>query len=141
MPYVRPFLQLVVLLILLNGCSKQESNPLEGTWTMESGTYTNLKENQKIETDQIGRFSIKIMAPNHFAVVEMFKSKPDSLFFAAVGTYQLTKNKYIEKYEASNVGYQVGTSREFDYSLQGDRWTITQFKEDIELREVWVRVR
>lgn len=136
-----PFLPLlaVPIILLLQSCTKSASS-LEGTWQMEQGTYTSLRDSLKIETDGTDRFSIKIMGPKHFAVVEMFKNNPDSLFFAAVGTYRLTPTKYIETYEASNVGYQVGTSREFDYSLDGDRFTITASLQDAELHEVWARV-
>ena len=141
MARISSILPFVAILMVVNGCSRPASNPLEGTWRMVSGTYKNLEEGQRIETEGTRRFSIKIMSPSHFAVVEMFRDKPDSLFFAAVGTYELTRDKYIEKYEASNVGYQVGTSREFDYTLEGDRWTIHTTTEYMELHEVWVRDR
>lgn len=134
------FLSLVAILILVNGCAQQKSGPLEGAWKMVSGTYTDLKTNQEIAMEKTGRFCIKVMSDTHFSVVEMFKENPDSLFFAAVGTYQLTDDHYVETYQASNVGYQIGTSREFVYNLEGDRWTIMRSQEDMELRETWVKV-
>jgi hypothetical protein len=131
---------MLAILLLVNGCTKEKSSPLEGTWKMVSGTYTDLQSNQKIETDESERFCIKIMSGNHFAVVEMFKDNPDSLFFAAVGTYEVSGNRYIETYSASNVGYQVGTSREFSFTLDSNNWTITRSQEDMDLREIWVKV-
>ena len=70
----------------------------------------------------------------------MYNERPDSLFFAAVGTYKLTSNKYIEQYDASNVGYQINTSREFDYSLEENRWIISTADKDMKLQETWVKI-
>lgn len=133
------FITLFLIFILISGCGKTDTHELEGTWVMESGIYTDLGTDQKIETQKTKRFAIKIISPTHFAVVEMFKDKPDSLFFAAVGTYELTPDKYRETYNASNFGYQVGTSREFDYSLEGNHWSITRSDQDMKLQEVWIR--
>lgn len=132
---------LALAMLTINGCEQSQEGSLTGTWQMESGTYTDRAMNQTIVTDESERFSLKIMSSKHFAVVEMFKAKPDSLFFATVGTYSITGDKYIERYEASNVGYQVGALREFSYSLEGDRWTISTTEENMDLRETWVRVQ
>ncbi len=129
------------LLLMLSACASQKENPIEGTWRMVSGRYVEPDADVVITTDEHTRFAIKVLGPSHFSVVEMFKENPDSLFFAAVGTYRLDGDKYIEQYEASNVGYQVGTSREFSFALVTDSLTISSSRGNMELHEVWVRVQ
>ena len=134
-------LPLFISLGTMNACSQSTaSQALEGTWKMESCAYGGTEHKETTESEKIERFCLKIFSPGHFAVVEMFEDNPDSLFFAAIGRYQLTADKYSEKYDASNVGYQNETWREFDYSLDGDSLTITQSSDDMNLHEVWVRV-
>ncbi|MFQ5638487.1 MAG: hypothetical protein ACE5IR_10885 [bacterium] len=140
MTNLKPFFCLLTVLFVFWACTKERTTPLEGAWKMVKGTYTDLESNQKIETDESQRFCIKIMSGHHFSVIEMFKDKPDSLFFAAVGTYKLSDDVYTETYEASNVGYQIGASREFVYNLQEDRWTLNRSQEEMDLQETWVRV-
>lgn len=137
----RKVLCFFALLAFLN-CARQSETPIEGTWQMVSGTYTDIANTVTITTDESKRFSLKVVGPKHFAVVEMFKENPDSLFFAAVGTYKIKGNKYIETYEASNVGYQVGTSREFEFGVTGGRWKIKSVgsDSDMALDEVWARL-
>ncbi|RMD95427.1 MAG: hypothetical protein D6813_00385 [Calditrichaeota bacterium] len=133
------YVPILLLLFLFFACEKQKTNPFEGAWKMIKGTYSS--DDTKIETTEEQRFCIKIMGPKYFAVVEMFKHNPDSLFFAAVGTYEFTKDKYIEKYTASNVGYQIGSKRTFDYTLENDLWTLTGKEKDMELYEEWMRIK
>ncbi len=131
---------LVVSLAFTNGCSEQKGQALTGTWKMESCTYSGAERNESAQPKDVKRFCLKIYSPPHFAVVEMFEDNPDSLLFAALGTYELGSSRYMEKYDASNVNYETTTWREFDYSLQGDRLTMTRSADDMALQEVWVRV-
>ena len=131
---------LLVVFVFFMSCNKSEKLGLEGTWQMISGVYTDLNTNERIVVDDSTRFSMKILCREHFAVVEMHKENPDSLFFAAVGMYKLTPHKYVERYQASNVGYQINTSRESNSALEEDRWTTQSSDEYMELKETWIKI-
>lgn len=132
---------ILACLNILSACSKSEPSALEGTWRMEACTYIGSEKNNTSESDDITkRFCLKIFGAGHFALVEMFKDNPDSLLFAALGKYQLTHDRYMEKYDASNVGYQTDSWREFEYFLEGDSLITISISEDVTLKEVWVRL-
>ena len=126
---------------IFNACSKPETRTLEGTWRMEACTYIGSGKSNGVESNEItNKLCLKIFGASHFALVEMFKTKPDSLLFAALGKYQLTQDKYFEKYDASNVGYETESWREFKYFFERDSLIMLSTSNEVTLKEVWVRI-
>jgi hypothetical protein len=87
------------------------------------------------------RLCYKILSDDHFAVVEMYKSKPESLFFAAVGQYTLDDTVYTEILEGCNVPAEVGRTNVFHSQIDDNTWRIYMKRQDVELDETWVRTR
>ncbi len=137
---IRFLMLLVPVALLLVGCEKKPTpGPFCGAWKMISGTYKG--PNFTVDSNEENRICYKVLSQDHFAVVEMFKDKPDSLLFTAVGSYTFDDSTYTEYYEATNVPYQTGTKNVFRYKLDGDTWEIHMVSEDMELHEVWKRLR
>jgi len=90
-----------LLYLLMVSCGKMQERPLQGTWQMTEGIYTTSSGKVIIDGDK--RLCYKILGDDHFAVVEMYRSKPDSLFFAAVGQYSVKDTTYTEILEGCNV--------------------------------------
>jgi len=134
------YLFIPILFFVLIVCSqKQEQESLCGTWKMVSGIYKG--PDFMVKTDESKRSCYKLLSQDHFAVIEMFKSNPESLFFAAVGSYELIDTSYVENYEACNIPSKVGESEVFFSTVKGDTWRIRMKKEDMELDETWVRIK
>ncbi|HHM23526.1 MAG TPA: DUF4488 domain-containing protein [Bacteroidetes bacterium] len=137
-----PVLILAGLLVWQLSCEKKRQvrpGPFCGAWKMISGTYKG--PNFTVQSTEENRLSYKVISQDHFAVVEMFKSNPDSMLFTAVGRYTYDDSTYTEFYEATNVPYQTGTKNIFRYKLEGNRWILDMKTEDMELHEVWERIQ
>ena len=128
-----------LLCLMLVNCGEMGDKPLPGTWQMISGTYTTPSGQVIVDVDD--RLCYKILGDDHFAVVEMYQSKPDSLFFAAVGRYSLKDTVYTETLEGCNVPADVGRTNIFRSEIDGDRWRIYMKRQDMELDETWKRIR
>ena len=124
--------------LLLVSCGGLGDTSLEGTWQMVSGTYPTNAGKVVIEGDE--RLCYKILSADHFAVVEMYRNRPDSLFFAAVGKYSLKNDVYKETLEGCNVSADVGRTNTFESEVTDDSWRIRMTRDDTELDETWVRV-
>ena len=126
----------ILISTLLPNC-QQKNDPFEGTWIMVTGKYESPE--LTVISNKEKRTCFKILANGHFGVVEMCKAKPDSNFFAAVGTYSFDDSTYTETYEASNVGYQIGTSLKFKYTLDKNFWRIKMNTKNMKLYEEWMK--
>jgi len=129
------FVAFILTSFLLFSCAKKEQNVC-GTWKMIEGNYEG--PDFSVKTDAEKRICYKILSENHFAVIEMYMDNPDSMFFAAVGTYQLLDSTYIETYEASNVPTKIGEKMEFHSTLHDKTWKISLNKDDLFLEETWI---
>lgn len=125
----------VIILIVLS--CQHKPDLFEGTWIMVEGEYKG--PDVQISTTEENRMCYKILSDGHFAVVEMYRVRPDSQFFAAVGRYSFDDSTFTETYDACNVGYKVGTSNRFGYKLEGDRWLLKMHTSEMKLNEVWIR--
>lgn len=132
------FCCLCVLLLLL-GCRSKEAKTIEGTWQMVSGRY--ITPSDTVICSDESRLCYKLIGANHFSVVEMYRARPDSAFFAAVGRYTLHDSVYTEILEGCSNPNMVGISNVFQSSLLGDTWRIYRENEDGSLDETWKRVR
>lgn len=129
-------LVVIITSLVIPSCQKTKpSFQVCGTWRMVSGVY--ITPSMTVHSDGTNRISYKIFSGDHFSVVEMFKNNPDSLFFAAVGTYDLTDSTYTEKYQASNVVAKVGQQLKFKSQISEGVWRIQLKTVDMELDETW----
>jgi hypothetical protein len=128
-----------ILGVIFSACQDSRQTSLCGTWRMTSGEYSG--ENFSVSENENTRICYKILSPRNFAVIEMFPNNPDSLFFAAFGTYDLSDTAYVEHYTASNVPGQIGETTRFHSEIDGDIWRIRLHQQDMKLRETWQRVQ
>ncbi|MBN2410066.1 hypothetical protein JXQ31_00145 [candidate division KSB1 bacterium] len=128
----------IFFLVLLQCQGQKERSLMCGTWRMIEGTYEG--PGMKVVYDKDERICYKLISEEHFAVIEMFKDNPDSLFFAAVGAYSWDDTSYTEFYEASNDPAKVGESLTFQSSVKGFIWKISLEQESLTLDETWERI-
>ena len=131
-------LSVICACTLILSCSKSRSD-ICGTWRMVEGTYVG--PDFSVTTDAESRICYKVISDDHFAVVEVYADNPDSMFFAAVGSYKLDDSTYTETYEASNVQTKIGEKMEFQSNLKEKTWKISRIKDDLHLEETWVCVK
>ncbi|HPG42031.1 MAG TPA: hypothetical protein PLP19_21975 [bacterium] len=133
------FTALLVFLLVLLQCEQKppQHSSMCGAWSMIQGTYIGAGINTVYNQDE--RICYKLISDEHFAVIEMFKANPESLFFAAVGTYKWTDSTYTEIYEAANDPAKVGQSLTFRSSVKDIYWKISLEQEDMMLNETWER--
>ena len=126
------------VVILLLACQEVPDQRLCGTWRMVSGAYKS--PDWTIREDENSRMCYKILSQKHFTVIELYPQNPDSLFFAAFGTFELTDTSYVEHYEGSNIPGKIGTSLHFRSKVDGGKWRIFLNTEELKLDETWIRV-
>jgi len=136
--YILIIALLVIFLVLLQCQGQKERSQMCGTWRMIEGTYEG--PGLRVVFDKNERICYKIIGEEHFAVIEMFKHNPDSLFFAAVGTYTWDDTSYTEHYAASNDPAKVGESLTFQSSVKSFIWKISLEQEALTLDETWERM-
>lgn len=124
--------------ILVLSCSKTKPE-ICGTWRMVEGTYVG--PDFSVTTDSENRICYKVISEDHFAVIEVYADNPDSMFFAAVGSYTLNDSTYIETYEASNVQTKIGEKMQFHSSISDKVWKIKRIKDDLHLEETWICIK
>lgn len=133
----------IVFCIVLAGsvffsCGKKQPDVC-GTWRMAAGTY--IGPDFSVTTDAENRICYKVLSGDHFAVVEVYADNPDSMFFAAVGSYEIDDSTFTETYEASNVPTKIGEHLQFQSIIQNETWDISLKKDDLQLQETWVRIK
>ena len=150
------------LLALLSSINTGNESPLEGVWQLESASYTNSDTTFNTDTEEWKQ--IKVITEDHHVWIgqnsdrEKFtEGGSDTELLAAArsfgaggGTYTIEGNKYIEHIEYFFNPNFVNTSIEFTYKMEGsDKWIQTGVlplkslgleENDLELREVWVRI-
>lgn len=132
------YITLVLLMALFLSCAKKQSD-ICGAWRMVEGTYVG--PDFSVTTDSENRICYKVISEDHFAVVEVYADNPDSMFFAAVGSYTLDDSIYTETYDASNVQTKIGEKMEFHSILENKTWKISRIQDDLHLEETWVCVK
>lgn len=137
MKSIKIVLAILSIIVLIVPSCQQKPDIFKGTWIMVEGDYNG--PDVQIVTTEENRMCYKILSDGHFAVVEMYRAKPDSQFFAAVGRYQFDDSTFTETYDACNVGYKVGSSNRFSYKMEGDRWRLKMHTSEMQLNEVWLR--
>ena len=119
-------------------CSGVEKTAtLNGAWQMISGRYETPTDTVICSPET--RLCYKIISEHHFSVVEMYRAKPDSAFFAAVGRYKVAGDTYTEILEGCSNANMVGDKNVFESNLTGNKWRIYRKTEDSVLDETWVR--
>jgi len=136
--YVLIIALFVFLFVLLQCQGQKERSKMCGTWRMIEGSYEG--PGVKVVYDKDERLSYKLISEEHFAVIEMYKANPESLFFAAVGTYTWDDISYTEHYEASNDPAKVGQTLTFQSSVKEFIWKISLEQESLRLEETWEQI-
>ncbi len=132
-------LSFILFLMIFFSCTTKNQLDVCGTWRMVEGVY--IGPDFKVTTNAENRICYKILSGDHFAVVEMYAYNPDSMFFAAVGSYTIEDSTYTEIYEASNVPTKIGEKMVFHSVIENKTWKISLKKDDLHLEETWVCVK
>jgi hypothetical protein len=127
-----------LLILILLSCNKTEEQKLCGTWHMCSGSYNGADFSINVQEDI--RISYKILSEDHFTNFEVFVNNPDSIIFAAIGTYEFKDSIYVEHYKASNIPNKENETARYHSILKDGNWILTLFKEDLSVEETWCRI-
>ncbi|SHK29164.1 Lipocalin-like domain-containing protein [Reichenbachiella agariperforans] len=120
--------------ILLASCAStvEKTNPLIGTWELQTGTI--IRGGDTTVTDYtVGQRMIKIINATHFAFLKHDLTKgvdSTATYVAGGGTYELEGKQYIEHLEFLNYREWEGNTFDFTIEITGDT-LVQQGREDI----------
>ncbi len=109
-----------------NESAKKETDPIEGTWKLLSGTTVEKGDSTVTDYTKDKEF-IKIINSTHFAFLshDLNKGKDSSAAFSAGGgSYSLADSLYTEHLQYCSDRQWEGNSFEFTITISGD--TLTQ---------------
>lgn len=137
-PYImiKSYFVAILAMLFLIGCTcEEETNPLEGTWKIESGEWTDEGGTMVYPGDSllIGADAYRVFTEGHHFFIasapamELYNSVMTS--YAVDGTTLTTKTILVENPGAS-------ADETWTYTLEGDKLTM----EMEGVKEVWVRI-
>ena len=146
-------ISLVLLVTLFVSCATEKKNKLEGVWELVSAKSTS--PDTTIEITQADWKQIKVVTKSHFVWIgqepnraKFLKGGIDSELLAAAktfgaggGTYTLEGDTYTEHIEFFLEPNYVDTSIPFKCQIEGDQWIHSGTIGEIELYEVWKRLK
>jgi hypothetical protein len=113
----------------------EKMNNLEGVWQLESGEWT---RQDTIYTFPGGDFkgmkSYKYLGKINWANVGQDTTM--DMHWARAGIYRVTEDTYVEYFEIHENVKLIGDSAVFNYTLDGDKWTLSSDW----LKEEWKRI-
>lgn len=114
-------------------------HPLEGTWELVSGVYTNAEGSvTKVDASQVR--AIKVLNPTHFAFLTV--SAADGKFIrAGGGPYRIEGARYSETVRYASAPTMIDETYDFSYTVDGDTWHHSGRLGQGHLEEVWRRVK
>ena len=117
--------------------AKDSSHPLIGAWELVSGSYLG-DDGVLIDYAAAGIKSLKVLSERQFSFVTTAKG---AFYAAGGGGYTAQDGKYAEMPRLASHDSMLGQRFEFDFLLDGDIWTNTRWRGDVQVEhEVWKRV-
>ena len=129
------------MLMLLSGgaaLAGESPGPLDGAWEMIRGTQTRA-DGSVVEITRSDRQALKIIGSGHFVYIS--QDGPEAFHGAHGGRCNIEGNEYTEHVEYASVEQMRGQSYTFEFRLEGDELRVQGRFGELELEEVWRRVR
>lgn len=115
---------------------KDSAHPLVGAWELVSGSYLG-DDGVLIDYGAAGIKSLKVLSAARFSFVTTAKG---AFYAAGGGDYTAENGKYVETPRLASHESMIGQRFEFDFLLDGDEWTNTRWRGDVQVEhEVWRR--
>ena len=128
-----------VLMLVSGGAAVAgEPGPLDGAWEMVRGMQTR-PDGSVVEITRSDRQALKIIGAGHFVYIS--QDGPEAFHGAHGGRCTVDGNEYTEHVEYASVEQMRGQSYTFEFRLEGDEWRLWGRFGELELEEVWRRVR
>ena len=110
---------------------------LVGAWELVSGSYLG-DDGVLIDYGAAEIKSLKVLSARKFSFVTTAKG---AFYAAGGGDYTAENGKYAEMPRLASHESMLGQRFEFDFVLDGDIWTNTRWRCDVQVEhEVWKRV-
>ena len=117
--------------------AKDSLHPLTGAWELVSGSYLG-DDGVLIDYGAAGIKSLKVLSARQFSFVT---TAMGAFYAAGGGDYTADNGKYVETPRLASHESMLGQRFEFDFLLDGDVWTNTRWRGDVQVEhEVWKRV-
>jgi hypothetical protein len=112
--------------------------PLDGAWEMVRGQQTRA-DGSVVEITRDDRQALKIIGSGHFVYIS--QDGPDAFHGAHGGRCEIDGSEYTEHVDHASLGQMRGQSYTFEFRLEGDQWHLWGRLGDLEIEELWRRVR
>lgn len=114
---------------------QEEKESLEGVWKLVSGEWSMQDTIYEFPGgDFTGMKSFKYLGKTNWA--NLGQDTASDLLIAHGGIYRVTEDIYVEYFDIHNNIQSIGDSAVFEYTLDGDKWTISSDW----LKEEWKRI-
>ncbi len=129
----------VLMLVLGSAALAGESpGPLDGAWEMVRGKQTRA-DGSVVEIARSDRQGLKIIGTGHFVYIS--QDGPEVFHGAHGGRCEIDGNEYTEHVDYASLEHMRGQSYTFEFRLEGDEWHLWGRFGELELEEVWRRLR
>jgi hypothetical protein len=116
----------------------ESSGPLDGAWEMVRSRQTGA-DGSVVEITRSDRQALKIIGTGHFAYIS--QDGPEAFHGAHGGRCEVDSKRYTEHVDYAFLEEMRGQSYTFEFRLEGDEWHLWGRFGDLQLEEVWRRVR
>ena len=129
-----------VLALVSGGVASAEElpGPLVGAWEMVRGQQTRA-DGSVVEITRDDRQALTIIGSGHFVYIS--EDGPDTFHGAHGGRGEIDGSAYTEHVDHASLGEMRGQSYTFEFRLEGDQWHLRGRFGDLEIEELWRRVR
>lgn len=113
------------------------SENLQGSWSLESAIYTDLKGNVVGEIKDGQTLSRKLLVNGDVNFITWAPSSEVKV--AALGSYVIKPGRYIETITVTTYPGILNKTFDFQCSLEAGKWIHAGQENDMQIREVWVK--
>ena len=114
---------------------QQEKNQLKGIWQLIAGEWPMQDTVYTFPSDEWAGFkSYKFLGETHWVVIG--QDTASDMHHAHAGPYRFTVDTYVEYFEIHKNINLIGDSAVFKYTIEGDKWTVSNDW----LKEEWKRI-
>ena len=137
---MRRFVAVFVVMLVSCGAAFAGDSPgaMDGAWEMVRGTQTRA-DGSMVEINRSDRQALKIIGTGHFVYIA--QDGPEAFHGAHGGRCEFDGSQYTEHVGYASVEAMRGQSYTFEFRLEGDEWRLWGRFGELELEEVWRRVR
>jgi hypothetical protein len=116
----------------------ESPGPLDGAWEMVRSQQTRA-DGAVVEITRSDRQALKIVGTGHFVYIS--QDGPEAFHGAHGGRCVIDANRYTEHVDYAFLEEMRGQAYTFEFRLEGDEWHLRGRFGDLQLEEIWRRVR